>query len=237
MDDNTEVSGVVLSEEGESGRNPDTFDLNTFLSGTLKFPKYKATIYTNATAAVEITQVLDDKQEAEKNLALLKSKQQAAERQSGGLGGSLGTGNFGNEILALEEKIAGLTKRHEALDEEFKSSKLELVFQLQKPWLEMDKEINEDVKKKYPDLPASNTPKAGQHEGWQYKSLLMTLNLLISVKNIEGEEAREQMTIDHVRQLFNYLPTSETQKLNQAVEMTINGGSATQRAIDAGFPR
>lgn len=231
-----EVPDVELSEPGEQADNPGMFDLGAFLSDTLKFPKYKATIYTNATAAVEITQILDEKAEAEKSLALLKSKQQSAARNVGALGNSTSS-NYANDILALEEKIVELTRKHEELDEEFKSSKLVLMFQLQKPWLQVDKEINEEVKKKFPDLPSPSSPKAGQHEGYVYKSHLMTLHTLTSIKNVRGEEAREQMTIDHIKQLFEYLPNSETQKINQAIEMTINGGAATQRAIDAGFPR
>lgn len=234
-DENTEAVDGVEEEGHTPAPHPDTFDFGQFLEDKLEFPRFKATVYVDAAAAVAITELLDEKRTLEKQLTLARNRAKQEEKSVGSLTGT----SSSTEVVELEDKLASLEERHRELDEKFQRSRLEFVFQhTEKPTV-VEARVDAEVKKHYPDLPQAGTPKAENqqnHPGFTYRFRLFVLELLRDLRDHEGRSAKALPTYDQLVQLLEHLPQSEASKLGSAITMAITGGNATQRAVDAGFP-
>lgn len=234
-DETTEAVDGVEEEGHTPAPHPDTFDFGEFLEDKLEYPRFKATVYADAAAAVSITELLDEKRTLERQLTAARSRAKQDEKSVGSL-----TGNSAStEVVELEDKLSGLEERHRELDEKFQRSRLEFIFQHTEKPTAVESRVDAEVKNHYPDLPQAGTTAAAKvenHPGYNYRFRLFVLELLRDLRDHEGRSAANLPTYDQLVQLLEYLPQSESNKLANAITMAITGGNATQRAVDAGFP-
>lgn len=227
-----ELPAGVQEAGSNSAPHPDTFDFGAFLQDSIDYPRYKATVYTDAPTAAQITELLDEKKDLTQRLSTAREE---AKRESKGKAQSLAGGGE-NTVTELEDRIAEIDDKHRELDRVFRNSKLEFIFQHTERPSTVDTRVTAKVKAKYPDFSVSSAKDDENEEGHMERFKLYFLEVNQQVYNAAGRAANKLPDYDQLTDLIERLPTSEMNKLISAVMMTMNGGNATQRAVDAGFP-